>query len=243
MTQTRPWEIWKHSEPYFDLLKRRSLGLEPEMECAKQLVRLLRPNYRPGMNILDVCCGTGHYLTSLKRLDPDVLYTGIDVTEPYILWAQEHWQSEEGVRFQKGDIYRIPFPDRHFDIVICYNTLQNLPSYEGPLSELLRVTRSHLFVRALISRERRLLSEERLDLKEDEKLLEYHHTYSFSEFQNFIRGQGSFKVEFYEDEIDLDKIDKGGYGTQVQDGKLYLKGILYEWRIMKVTRRGVEGLS
>ena len=54
------------------------------MESAKATARKLKEVIRPDESILDVGCGVGHYLPSLKRLlDVPFRYTGIDSTECY----------------------------------------------------------------------------------------------------------------------------------------------------------------
>lgn len=66
--QRREWERLRDEKAYGELMKRRALGLEPEMEQVKQLVKLVRRVYTSGMKILDVGCGVCHfYLSRLKK--------------------------------------------------------------------------------------------------------------------------------------------------------------------------------
>ena len=49
----------------------------------------------------------------------------------------------------QSDIYDIKLPDHSYDIVMCNNVLLHLPSINKPLSELIRVAKSHVIVRLL----------------------------------------------------------------------------------------------
>ena len=41
------------------------------------------------MMILDVGCAAGHYYNSLKKIDKNINYTGIDATKKYISFAKK----------------------------------------------------------------------------------------------------------------------------------------------------------
>src|SRR3989338_233108 len=106
------WRIWDNDLKYGDLLFRRATGEAEEMESSKSLCEALKPIYRPGMKVLDVGCGAGHYLLSLrKRLDPKISYTGLDATAYYVSLAQKAFP---GVGFVQGDILKLPFWDGAF---------------------------------------------------------------------------------------------------------------------------------
>lgn len=145
------WNIWQHDKPYEELLRRRAQGHESEMQSAVATCRHLAGFYGPGLSILDVSCGTGHYLWSLReRLDPNVAYTGIDATKPYIAIAR---QSFPGVAFFLGDILSLPLADQSFDIVMCINVLNHLPPPPlYALEEVVRVARHHVLIRVAVGK-------------------------------------------------------------------------------------------
>jgi len=43
----------------------------------------------------------------------------------------------------RGDVFRLPFPDDHFDRVICSEVMEHVHDYPGALRELARVLRPH----------------------------------------------------------------------------------------------------
>jgi hypothetical protein len=51
-----------------------------------------------------------------------------------------------GVEAQEGDGQRLPFPDRSFDVVQCFETLEHVTNPCGLLEELARVARRKVFV-------------------------------------------------------------------------------------------------
>ncbi len=191
---SEPWRIWDRWPEYGRLLFRRAVGVEGEMESAKALALILSRFYRPGMRVLDVGCGAGHYLRTLRaRLDPEIDYLGVDATAAYVDLAREAYGEPE--RFEVGDIHALPFADGRFDIVLCMNVIENLPPPPTPaLHELLRVSNGCVVVRTLfgtrnyIVKELRTLEETGEALVAEEELIRpdgeavaYHYNNMYTE--------------------------------------------------------------
>lgn len=146
------WRIWDDKSEYGDLLYRRAIGDLPEMESAKATARMLKGMIRPGDRILDVGCGVGHYLRSLRREIPaPFAYHGLDATVGYIERAKAAWQHDPQASFEVGDAFRLPFPDASFDLAMSCNLFLHLPSIRLPLAELVRVARRTVLVRTLVA--------------------------------------------------------------------------------------------
>jgi len=154
------YKIWNKSKQYGNLLYDRAIGKKEEMESSKSVCEVIKPIYKKGMKILDVGCGAGHYLRSLREhLDKNVNYTGIDATEYYIDKASKAFP---GVRFFIDDINDIDFKDNSFDIVICNNVLVHLPpSLDNPINELLRVSSKYVIIRTPIAKRNYIIKEVR----------------------------------------------------------------------------------
>ena len=149
-------EIWRperEGRRYGEVLFKRAVGDMPQMESSKAAARRLKDHIRMGDHILDVGCGAGHYLASLRdAIGRTFQYTGMDATPIMIDYARRAFEGESDVRFLEGDIFQIPFEDGAFDIVMCNNVLLHLPSIAVPLRELCRVARRRVLVRTLVGR-------------------------------------------------------------------------------------------
>lgn len=145
------WRVWDREVGYGDLLFKRATGDLPEMESSKATAKIIKSWAKPNDSILDVGCGAGHYLKSLKNeIEFPFSYTGVDATANYISLARKAFQGIRDVHFDIADIYELPFADGDYDIVMCCNLLLHLPSIEQPLKELIRVSNRKVLIRTLI---------------------------------------------------------------------------------------------
>ena len=146
---TGNWQNWgdKH---YADILYRRARDELPEMESSKAVARRIKAIWASGDTILDVGCGAGHYLVSLRReLGARLDYCGVDHLQHHIELARKAFEKDPYARFERADLYNLPYANSSFDIVTCNNLLQNLPALREPLCELMRVARKALVLRLL----------------------------------------------------------------------------------------------
>lgn len=130
---------------------KRAIGELPEMESSKASAARVQRYARANDSILDVGCGAGHYLRSLRaRIDVPFSYTGADATPSFVELARRAYADQSDVTFRQGDIFSLPFEDASFDIVMNNNVLLHLPSIEKPIRELCRVARRRVLIRALV---------------------------------------------------------------------------------------------
>lgn len=145
------WDAWNDDEHYASLMKRRATGELPEMESSKALAGHLKNLLVENSEILDVGCGVGHYLRTLRGTFGGAFkYTGIDGSDLFVKTARQTWENDPNASFKKGDIFDIPVQDRFADITTCCNVLLHLPSIRKPLGELIRTARKHIVIRTLI---------------------------------------------------------------------------------------------
>lgn len=81
---------------------------------------------KAGSKILDVGCGKGFLLYDFTKILPGIEVTGIDISE----YAIENAKEEIKDKLQVGNAISLPFPDKHFDLIISLNTLHNLHCYD-----------------------------------------------------------------------------------------------------------------
>jgi len=111
-----------------------------------RLTRILRVRVSPGLRVLDVGCGSGHFLAALEPS----LGVGIDVSAPAVAAARARY-GDDRLRFLEGDgsdpevLARAGGP---FDVVLLVNVVTHLTDVQRTLEALQAV--SHRGTRVLI---------------------------------------------------------------------------------------------
>jgi ubiquinone/menaquinone biosynthesis C-methylase UbiE len=95
--------------------------------------------------ILDIGCGVGQTTVALKRRFPDAEVWGIDVGGPMVHYA--HMRATDlgvDVNFRQGLAEASGFPDGHFDMVVSYILLHEVPNVKNTeiMKEVSRLLRS-----------------------------------------------------------------------------------------------------
>lgn len=166
MDNSNKWSNWDAEKHYGELFYKRATGQLDEMESSKSVSRLIAGFHQPNETLLDVGCGAGHYLRSLRhRVSPDIRYTGVDPTAYYIELAGKAYG--DTATFVTGSIFKIPFGDNTFDTVMCNNVVMHLPpeKIQQAFDELVRVARKRVIVRAMFG-ERNYIVREVLDTRD-----------------------------------------------------------------------------
>ncbi len=100
--------------------------------------RLLdRMGFRSG-SVLEVGCGTGAVMTSIRTAHPDSPVFGIDLAFSSLLFHQQKTR-EGSQRLICADGYALPLPDRVFDLVYCHYLLLWVRRMEPLIGEMIRV--------------------------------------------------------------------------------------------------------
>jgi SAM-dependent methyltransferase len=94
----------------------------------------------PGMQVLDVACGTGNLAIPAARKSAQV--TGVDIATNLLSQARQRAAAEGlQITFEEGDAEQLPFPDAQFDVVMSMFGAMFAPNPERVASELARVCR------------------------------------------------------------------------------------------------------
>ena len=81
--------------------------------------------------VVDLGTGTGGAAAMVARRYPDARVVGVDASRAMLRRARSR-HSEPNLRFRRGSVLRLPFPDRSFDLVTALNAVPEV-------SELQRV--------------------------------------------------------------------------------------------------------
>ncbi len=102
--------------------------------------------YLPGNGqLLDAGGGTGEFSIRAAKLRERLSCVNLDISQSMLERAEEKFNQLDlspRVSNKLGDIQNLPFPDNHFDYVICFgDAISFCPDVELAFSELVRVTK------------------------------------------------------------------------------------------------------
>jgi ubiquinone/menaquinone biosynthesis C-methylase UbiE len=247
------WKIWDKDINAGEIYYKRATGQLEEMESSKALCKILSRFYSPGMNILDVGCGAGHYLYSMRnRVDPNIEYLGLDYTEKYVELARMAFHNDS--QFIVGDIYNLYFDDNSFDVVTCNNVIPSLPAPPTrAFEELIRVCKKYVIIRTIFAN-RSCIIKECYDGDDEESEKEFlssngengNYVYFNMYTERYIRDV----IEDIDDRIDIN-IERDVYwekfdnrltsgrdaATCVLDGKQVRGNLIQDWRFIILSKK------
>lgn len=103
----------------------------------KQCINYILEHIDPAAEgVIDIGCGLGFFLK--KLVDHGVK----DV------WGCDLYDKMNipGIRYKKGNIEALPFPDNSFDIVVCSHILEHVKDFDKAVSEIKRIARKKVIV-------------------------------------------------------------------------------------------------
>jgi ubiquinone/menaquinone biosynthesis C-methylase UbiE len=127
---------------YYELLS--STFIHRETDLNKACIEFIDQNV-VGKNILDVACGKGYLSERMAGQGFNV--TGVDIIVPPT--------ASENPAYLQAEITDLPFPDNHFDTVVCTHTLEHIRNMDKAISEIERVCKTRLLIVVPCQREYR----------------------------------------------------------------------------------------
>ncbi len=110
-----------------------------------------------GRRVLDAGCGAGYGTARLAQAAR--LAVGLDSSAETLAYARRHY-SAPNLFFVQGDCLALPFPDKHFDLLVAFEVIEHLSDGEAFLRQMRRLMRPRGLL-LLSSPNRRFYSEER----------------------------------------------------------------------------------
>jgi 2-polyprenyl-3-methyl-5-hydroxy-6-metoxy-1,4-benzoquinol methylase len=94
-------------------------------------------------SILDVGCGEGFTLNRLKVNGIGKKLEGIEYLQDAIELGKKTYPD---ILIKKGTIYKLPYKDNEFNLVLCTEVLEHLERPQDALKELVRVSKKYLVI-------------------------------------------------------------------------------------------------
>jgi len=105
--------------------------------------RLQVPPVPPAARVLEIACGTGIATRQLRaHLPSDTTLIATDLNEPMLDYAKQSLGLGTHVDWRPADAQALPFPDAHFDAVVCQFGLMFVPDKGLAIREARRVLRT-----------------------------------------------------------------------------------------------------
>lgn len=101
----------------------------------KKIVKVI-DDYPTPLEILDVGCASGWFLSKISEKYKKAQAIGIDVYEDAIKYGNKTYKNLE---FRLADAHKIPFKNNQFDVVICAEVLEHVLDPKTVLKEIKRV--------------------------------------------------------------------------------------------------------
>lgn len=126
--------------PRYDLLN-HVLSLSVDRIWWRRTARTFRHVLqRPGVRVLDLCCGTGDMTLALGKQGRAADIIGADFSHPMLARAAGKFAGTT-LRAIAADALQLPFAGASFDLVTSAFGLRNLADYDAGLREIARVLR------------------------------------------------------------------------------------------------------
>jgi len=104
----------------------------------KTLNRLVSEIETNAKTLIDIGCGNGYLLQNIKEKHNHIRLTGFDVANKLV--------QKSDIHFVSGNIEKLPFADRSFDVVVCTHVLEHVLHPEKAVQELKRITNKQLII-------------------------------------------------------------------------------------------------
>jgi ubiquinone/menaquinone biosynthesis C-methylase UbiE len=112
----------------------------PLFSIERRIILKALTQHRPQGILVDIGCGPGYLAAGISRRFPDLMVTGLDISDEMVRLAKRNWSSSyPGVEFLMGDAQRLPFPDNAVDFIVSSLSLHHWVDSRVAFREVHRV--------------------------------------------------------------------------------------------------------
>lgn len=105
---------------------------DPRLANFEQNLKLISM-YKATGRILDIGCATGVFLDMARKKGWEPY--GVDISE----YAAHYARDKFGIKVETKELYEIKFPDKFFDVITMWDTIEHLPNPRQTLEESFRI--------------------------------------------------------------------------------------------------------
>ncbi len=105
------------------------------------LERITNTAFSKPINIIDLGCGTGAFLQSLRHCQPDALLTGIDTSSAMLVQAQMRFKGDKDTTLEQSDIENFNMDDEIYDVVSCHYVLHHIKRQKEFISKMIKAAK------------------------------------------------------------------------------------------------------
>lgn len=112
-------------------------GQDGRYKCVYYTIKDARDKNSTGLfRVADIGCGKGFFLNNLLREFPNILFTGVDVSEKVLSYI-----NDPRIEIKQGCLTMIPEDDDYFDVTFACESLEHAIDIENAITEMARVTK------------------------------------------------------------------------------------------------------
>ncbi len=164
----------------------------------RYLLQTLARRPSPGLKLLDVGCGGGRLLRSIRAADADIALTGIDCSGEQLGIARAA-HTDTGIVYVEGDGEALPFDDASFDVVTFFDYLEHIERPGASMREIARVAKPDGLLHFVCPAEAErftpyALSQRIFGRHFKEETIGHIQTFTFAELESLVTAAG-FRIE------------------------------------------------
>lgn len=133
---------FEFDEWYAEAWSRKQAGFSEKL--ANTLISYLKTNNRPVQSVLDVCSGSGEFVSILRNITTDCV--GVDNAEGYLSYAKNHYPDVEFKKVEKLYDFKLR---RKFDLISCNRDVVNMFTTFDKWKTFFKTVSSHLAPKGL----------------------------------------------------------------------------------------------